>query len=81
MDRYNYQFEWENVRFGQLCALLANIYRDTKKKNKPYTPGDFFPITLDKKKKTEIKKLSPEEAIEYLRRQNAFAGGKEIING
>jgi hypothetical protein len=77
IERYNDQVEMDNIRFGQLIALTANIHRDPKKRSKPFTAGDFFHIT-ERKRAPEPKKLTPEEAIEYLRRQNAFAGGKEI---
>lgn len=33
----------EDLRFGVLASLLANIHRDPKRHRKPYTPHDFFP--------------------------------------
>ncbi len=32
--------EVEELRFGNICAVLANINRDSK--TKPFTPADFF---------------------------------------
>lgn len=31
------------LRAGTLTALTANIHRDTKRKQEPYTPSDFIP--------------------------------------
>lgn len=31
------------LRAGTEAALLANIHRDSKKRNQPYTPNDIFP--------------------------------------
>lgn len=34
--------EWkQDYRIGQLTSLLANIYRDTKKRQNPYSMEDF----------------------------------------
>lgn len=32
----------EDFRFGQVCAVLANVNRDKKRRNQAYKPGDFF---------------------------------------
>lgn len=37
-----------DVRFGLIASVLANIYRDSKKKAEPYSPADFFPGLKEK---------------------------------
>lgn len=33
----------EDLRFGTIAALTANVNRDSKKRPRPYEPSDFFP--------------------------------------
>ena len=40
----------EDRRSAQICAILANVHRDTKKRSQPYGIEDFMP---------EIKKAAP----------------------
>lgn len=56
-----------DLRFAQLCAILANTFR---KRKKPYSVKDFLP------KKKEDKKQTPEEMIERIKLWNASMGGK-----
>lgn len=39
--------EREDQRAGMVAALIANVYRDSKKKSDPYTVEDFFPRYSD----------------------------------
>lgn len=36
-----------NQRFGQLCSLVANMVRDSKRKPEPYSTKDFLPKDSD----------------------------------
>ncbi len=33
----------DEFRFGQVCATVANVQRDSKSKPQPWTPRDFMP--------------------------------------
>ena len=37
----------DNARYGQICAVLANLKRDPEKQSDPYTPFDFFPRLVE----------------------------------
>ena len=43
VERYEEEQERRDFRAGLICSVLANIYRDTKKRQKAYTPQDFMP--------------------------------------
>lgn len=51
-DQYN-----ENMRTATLCALLANINRDTDKKKEPFTVEDFMPVRKENKPKEPKKPI------------------------
>ena len=34
---------FEDLRAGQVCSVIANAHRDTKKHAAPFTPLDFLP--------------------------------------
>jgi hypothetical protein len=37
--------EWRaDLRIAQLCAIIANVNRDPKKRKKPYTADEFMPF-------------------------------------
>lgn len=43
--------EWRaDVRAAQVCATLANIHRDPKKRPKPYEPTEFLLFKRDRQK-------------------------------
>jgi len=42
-EQYLIGRDLDNVRFGQICAVLANLKRDPDKRSDPWTPFDFFP--------------------------------------
>ena len=46
----------QDHRFAQLCALLANIHRDTKKHPEAYTMRDFLLIPQDEESQREKNK-------------------------
>ena len=33
----------DDFRLGQLCALLANVHRDPKRRSQAFAPEDFMP--------------------------------------
>lgn len=36
--------EWrEDLRAAKICAIIANVNRDEKRKPKPFSPADFMP--------------------------------------
>jgi hypothetical protein len=79
IERHNNHEEWLNYRAALTPSILAEVHRDKKKKPTPYTPADFMPKKSSPKKQS--KTLTAQEAIDYLRRQNAMLGGKEVIHG
>lgn len=53
-----------------LCATLANLHRDPKKRRRPYTPDEFMPKWAPKDPQT------PEEQAAKLRSLTAALGGQ-----
>lgn len=53
--------EWRaDFRIGQLAALVANMFSDTKKRGKPFSPLDFV-LSLDAKQEAQKRDiLAPE---------------------
>lgn len=37
--------QWAHT--AEILALLANIYRDRKRRSRPFTPADFHPLLAD----------------------------------
>lgn len=33
----------DDLRAGEIAALIANVNRDSRRRPQPFTPGDFFP--------------------------------------
>lgn len=33
-----------DLRAGIVASVIAEVYRDSKKRAEPYTPGDFMPV-------------------------------------
>jgi hypothetical protein len=54
--RYEHEEYNANFRNATLCALLANIYRDTQKQKQPFEIKDFMPKNTEVEKEKEIKK-------------------------
>ena len=52
VDRYLESEERNDRRAGRICALLANINRDPKKRQKPYNEDDFIPRGQERKIQT-----------------------------
>ena len=41
--KYKNGQSWLDHRAALICSVLANIWRDTKKKTTPFLPEDFMP--------------------------------------
>jgi hypothetical protein len=76
IKRHNDREEWLDYRTGLVCAIIANVNRDSKKKPEPFTPQDFMP---QREQKPE-RELSPDDLLLQMRIMNAAAGGKEVVN-
>lgn len=73
VKRYSLDLERQYHHAGLICSVLANIYRDPKKRKKPYTAQDFMP-----------RKEKPRQtAEEMMRNAKAIVKslGGEIVNG
>ncbi|MFN0133429.1 MAG: hypothetical protein ACKVW3_12995 [Phycisphaerales bacterium] len=42
IDAWREREKRKDFRAGQVCALLAEVNRDHKKKPQPFSPADFF---------------------------------------
>lgn len=69
IDRHKENQEWQNWRAALICSILANIYRDPKKKSQPFTPEDFMPGH-------EKKAQSREQMLANIKLLHATFGGK-----
>src|SRR5262245_10922803 len=55
------------LRTATVCALLANIHRDPKKRNNEFTPADFMPTVYKIEHVSQQPKgMSLDEAFEYM---------------
>jgi len=64
----------DNIRTARICAVLANVNRDPKRRRKAYTEGDFIPKSKRDHKKMDIEKM------EILLKAVTLACGGEIKN-
>lgn len=53
IERHITEQENRDLRAAQICCVLANIHRDTRKKPRPFEIKDFLPQRRPKKPKTE----------------------------
>jgi len=60
-----------NFRTALLCSIIAEVNRDRKKRNRPYTPEDFMP-----KKKIKKVELTNEQMRQQLEMLNVALGGE-----
>ena len=63
-----------DFRSGIICSVLANIYRNKKKKQTPYKPKDFMP-------RKEVKEQTPEQQLKMVAVLNTAFGGKDLRGG
>ena len=71
-ERYLEKQEIEDARVGRICAVIANVFRDSKKRSRAYQPQDFMPH------KRVV--LTEDQWRQRLMALNAAFGG-EVING
>ena len=79
VDAYREQQKIEDIRVGMQLSLLANIYRDDKKKSDPFTPDDFgLPFLHESEEIQPVKSQVLQEHALFLRVQamNKAMGGK-----
>ena len=55
------------MRNGTLCAIIANVNRDSKKQKEPFQPKDFMHFVETQEQESE-KELTPEEVDKHLER-------------
>jgi len=69
VKRYALDIERQDYHAGLICSVLANIYRDPKKRRKPYTAQDFMP-------RKEKPKQEPEEIMRKMKAITISLGGE-----
>lgn len=62
-----------DYRIGIISSIVANIYRDKKKKPQPFKPKDFMP--------KEKQKQTPEQQLQLVEVLNLSFGGKDLRGG
>lgn len=65
--------EREDLRAGMICAVIANVNRNPKKRLAPFEPGDFFSIGESPKKRKKAQTW--EEQLAVVEMLNAAFGG------
>jgi len=65
--------DWERECQGPalICAVLANIFRDSKKNPKHFKVTDFMPVIESKPKRNQ----TPEEMFAFVKVINGMHGG------
>ena len=66
VDQYKAKERAKSYRAAMICAVIAEVNRDRKKRKKPFTPEDFLP--REKKKLTSPQMRRAIERIEKLSR-------------
>lgn len=73
--RYEREQYRSDFRAGMVCSLIANVYRDAKRKPEPFTPEDFMPVT---KRNQETKKVEP---VKVAQTEGEMLKMLEIVHG
>jgi len=70
--------ERADLRNAALMALIAEMFRDPKKRGKPFEPEDFMPSfdTFQEGEEPSWKGRGPEELYQKLRAWAVAAGGR-----
>jgi len=71
IKRYNEAQKKIDSRTGLICAVIANVNRDPKKKRGAYKPSDFMPS--EKSQKGSL------PTVEEMRLINIAAGGDDVF--
>ena len=72
LDRWEGDQERKDLRSATVAAIIAECNRDTKKRQRPFTPGDFM---YSKKKNRD--KMSAESMLKKVEEMNKMFGGKD----
>jgi len=72
MDRRRRDLEMRDLQFAQIAQILANAFRDQKKRRQPYKTKDFLVLASPKPKEQ-----TPEEIVSIVEALNAAFGGKD----
>ena len=73
--RYEREQYRSDFRAGMVCSIIANVYRDAKRKPEPFTPEDFMPVT---KRNQETKKVEP---VKVAQTEGEMLKMLEIVHG
>ena len=75
--------ERADLRNAALMALIAEMFRDPKKRGNPFTPEDFMP-SFDGEERAPrnggVERPGPEELYQRIRSWAAVAGGKRGVS-
>lgn len=74
VERYNTDMERQDYHAALVCAVLANINRDPKKKAEPFTVSDFM-ASSDHKEEPE------KEELDYLLELASSLGAEIKVHG
>lgn len=72
LDRWEGEIERADLRSATVACIIAECNRDTKKRQRPFTPGDFM---YSKKKKTD--RMTAETMLKTVEEMNKLFGGKD----
>lgn len=67
----------EDYRAAITASVVANVYRDKKKRDKPFGPEDFMPQHAPKEGE-ERKRKTPEEMLRAVEAITLAMGGKDL---
>lgn len=73
-ERYKSAKRWLDYRAALVCAVMANMWRDTKKKREPFSPADFMPEIETARKARQ----TPEQIFTTVQMLNAMYGGTVV---
>ena len=77
VERYNAEVERQDFRVALVCSVLANIYRDDKRRAEPFTPEDFMP---DYGTRREPVEEDEKEELDYLLELTKNLGGQVVVH-
>lgn len=69
IERYKNNQDWLNYRSALICAVMANMWRDSKRQ--AFTPDDFMP-------KEKVRQQSPEQMLATVKLLNTALGGRVL---
>ena len=78
--RYEREQYRADFRAGMVCSLIANVYRDAKRKPEPFTPEDFMPVTKRDNQQQETKKVD-KQPVKVAQTEGEMLKMLEIVHG